>query len=146
MSYVFEPVSESKVKGSKSNIVKSCGNLYAHLMKCCFVKPISLKWIDTIVEQLRQLIDIKNESYWRDVIYDQVKLNKIKRKAIETYTNDGNKNAEIAYTIVHSKLPDIQMFRRNPESVKAYLIELANEENNNELIDIINNKFNSKNL
>ena len=101
--------------------------MYAHLMKYQFVKPRLPGWIGTIINMMEILNSI-SQVRWNDVENDPSKETAIKNKAIEVYTDDGNKNGEIYYTIVYSRFPRISMLK-NRESILNFLIEEARKDN-----------------
>ena len=116
----YEIIEESR-KGEKSTIENSSIHIYSHLMKFISVKPILPGWIGTISEQSRNLIEITNASYWRDVTNNPSKLAKIKRKAIIEYEDDGNRNGDIQFTIVYNTFSNITMFK-DRALLKSYML------------------------
>lgn len=133
-----EIIQESR-SGDISSIISFCAVIYSHLMEFTAVTPKSSSWLDSIKNSIDGLSKITNESYWRQVENDPVKLRTIKNKAISIYTNDGNPHADQFFTIVYKELPNIRLFR-SYEPVKRYLLNIA--KNDYKLEELIKNKFN----
>ena len=133
---IYNYYNESR-SGDTHNIIESSALIYAHLMKYISVKPILTSWIDTIFEQSRQLNNITNISYWRNVLYNPSKIKSIQRKAISIYTKDGNMNGESVFSIVYQDFPSIEMFK-SIENLKKYMI--SKSDNNINIINYINRK------
>ena len=132
-------ITESKA-GDLHNIEASSAHIYAHLMKFVAVRPISKTWISTINEQCEQLAGINNASYWREVANDPVKLEKIKRKAISDFENDGNKNGEVLFNIVHNDLYDITKFK-DINVLKKYMINRLDPAKDQDMINYVNHQL-----
>lgn len=133
-------ITEGKRAGSIDNIINSSSLIYAHLMKFISVRPILPGWIGTIIEQSDQLAEINNAGYWRDVMNDPIRMERIKRQAINTYKKDGNKNAEAQFNIVHNDFYDIRKFR-DKNVIKNYLISHLDPIKDQGMIDHIEEKF-----
>ena len=124
--------------GDISNIVNSSAHMYSHLMKFISVRPILPGWIGTIINQSNELNKITNKSYWRDVINNPSKLEKIKREAIAEYEDDGNRNGDIQFTIVHNTFNNITMFK-DRDMLKSYMLIYLDP--NDDMYKYIEDKF-----
>lgn len=124
--------------GDISNIVKSSAHIYSHLMKFISVKPILTSWVKTIDNQSGMLTGITNASFWRDVTNDPLKLEKIKRRAIDEYERDGNRNGDIQFNIVYNTFYDITMFK-NRAMLKSYM--MSHLDPNDDMYKYVENKF-----
>ncbi len=134
-------LNEGEKSGNISNIKKSSYHIYSHLMKIVMLNNILTDWFGTIFEQNDQLMGITNKSHWTEA---KQKMNFIKRKAIEEYTEDGNPNAEIAFNIVHNDFPNIELFK-DRGLLKDYIIKYINKKSispkeKDKLINIVNSK------
>lgn len=132
-------ITESKA-GDLHNIEVSSAHIYTHLMKFISIRPISTSWIGTIKNQNKELIKIKNTSYWREVANDPVRLEKIKRKAISDFENDGNKNGEILFNVVHNDLYDITKFK-DINILKNYMISHLDPIEDQDMINYVNHQL-----
>lgn len=132
-------INESK-SGEINNIVNSSAIIYAHLMKFLSQDNLLTGWVGTIKEHVNQLSCITNKTYWREVKSDIKKLEKIKRRAISIFEDDGNENGEQFYTLVHNEFYDIEMFK-DREKVKQYMIRLCNKKKNSDMEDYINSNM-----
>lgn len=133
-------IEESKKSGGKSNIENSASHIYSHLMKIVSVKNKSGSWVKTVFEQYEQLIEITNETFWRDVKKDPIRLERIKRKAIHEYIKDGNLNANVWYNFVDNEFNhDIREFQ-NLEKLRDFMINHAG--NDDTFIDFVNKQYN----
>jgi len=132
-------ITESKA-GDLHNIEASSAHIYAHLMKFVAVRPISKTWISTINEQCEQLAGINNASYWREVMNSPIRMEKIKRWALDEYEKGGNKNAEVQFNIIHNDFYDITKFK-NKDILKNYMLNHLDPIEDQDIIDHINKQL-----
>lgn len=122
--------------GERGQIENSAIHMYSHLMKCyshCNHQngnKISTKWISTIFTQYENLISAKKKkpSAFNTLLTDSNAWEKIKKKAIDEYLNDGN--------IDHNNNPDDVLGKvlcvfptlydlLDKEKIKKYIMNIA---------------------
>lgn len=116
-----------------NNIVASSIHIYSHLMKFVGAKYKSKSWVKTVHEQNRQLLEVNNNSYWREA---EGKIDTIKRKAIAEYVKEGNQNPEVALSIVLQSFPNLESLK-SIGRLNAFMIEWCKKDKSDLAKDVL---------
>ena len=115
----------TEAKSDRSAIESQSINGYSHLMKCVYTNTVNGSWAKTILtcnEALYEssIVDI------RRIMDDNIAMERIRRKAINKYHRDGNKDGERMFEETLNLFPSL-MDLRDPYKVTNYLIAIANQ-------------------
>ena len=116
-----------------NNMIASSIHMYSHLMKFVGAKYKSKSWVKTIREQNRQLLEVNNNSYWREA---ESKIDSIKRKAISEYVKESNQNPEVALGIVLQSFPNLESLK-SIGKLNAFMIEWCKKDKSDLAKDVL---------